>query len=750
MQRRNFLRLAAALPLTTLLQGCGSGWNLGFGPVRSGGNSGGGSGSVQGRIILLSGVSLEGMKVNTVLSEEAVNSSGSFKVIIQDNGPTLSVAQSKTGKLVLFGFTRTGRADISPRTTAEVLVFMATGAIYAPGVMQPVFIEQLSQPGILSATEKAISELIAAHGEDWMSRPSAALKAALIEDSRAFRPSVSRGSIVQPTDKVSGIIVESDGVGTTYLTNYFRRRAFYYVTRESYKDSTGATRASFQKIIDPGVSLSPIKGATNALVTIAEFAGGARDFLAPVKSDAIILPVAPSGATSTLYKVTAVGLGFFPGDFDKLDPQQQADWADTALRTLVIDFIIPLITGFVFPKMGEKIDKFLGDLTNTNGFVKDIITALAAQPDIITKAKAGNVSEATLDGFLILSGSESLKLALLQALWAALDLKDINLGIFMVNAFEKMNGLLTAVDMMLQVTDSAFQLLDTVRSQNATQWDVTITKPKLTLTPTTATVSVGQSTHFTAKVVDSDVAETLITYRWSLGGKGSLINPINSATGTTLDTSGGSVNFQAPATGITDNEKATLTVEAFVGGINDPNRRSLGTATAEVTLRAIQIYGEATVAYSVIKEPTDEFRRILRFMNGTYISQSPLLVVQSQVGSITYTEFSTSFRLPQVGSTRLESSISFRFLEPIQVGALKRKPDSSMNLNVSKTDGSTGFAILSSRQGIQDLAMSITSIERPESPASGNRVYYTLSGTYTDSEYIVAVTMSGWFLWSFE
>jgi hypothetical protein len=695
-------------------------------------------------------MSFEGMKANTSLSEEAVKPDGSFRVVVQDNGPALSVAQGKSGKPVLYGFARAGRADLSPRTTAEVLVFMAAGAIYAPGVMQPVFVEQLSQPGILAATEKAVSDLIVAHGEDWMSRPSAALKAALLEDSKAFRPNVSRGSLVQPADKVSGIIVESDGVGTTYLTNYFRRRAFYYVTRESYKDSTGATKASFQKIIDPGVSLSPIKGATNALVTIAEFAGGVRDFLAPVKSNPIVLPLTPAEASSTLYTVTAVGLGASYGDFDKLDPQQQADWADTALRTLVIDFIIPLVVGLVFPSMGEKIDKFLGDLTNTNGFVKDIITALAAQPDIITKAKAGNVRGAADDGYFVLYGSESLKLALLQALWAALDLKNINLGIFMVDAFEKMNGVLVAVDMLLQATDSAFQFLDIARSQNATQWEVVITKPKLTLTPTTATVSVGQSTRFTAKVVDADVAETLITYHWSLGGKGSLINPINSATGTTLDTSGGSVDFKAPATGVTDNEKATLTVEAFVGGINDPNRRSLGTATAEVTLRAIQIYGEATVAYSVIKEPTDELRRILRFTNGTYRSQSPLLVTQSQVGSITYTEFSTSFRLPQVGSTLLESSISFRFLEPIQVGALTRKPDSSLNLNVSKTDGSTGFATLSSRQGIQDLAMSITSIERPESPVSGNRVYYTLSGTYTDSVYIVSVTMSGWFLWSFE
>ena len=315
MQRRNFLRLAAALPLTTLT-GCGGGWNLGFGPIRGGGSSGGGSGTAQGRVVLPSGVSLEGMKVTTALGEEVVKSDLSFTVTIQDNGPTVSVVQSKSSKPVLYGFTRTGRTELSPRTTAEVLVFMAAGAVYAPGVMQPIFVEQLSKPGILAATEKAISDLMVAYGEDWLSHPSAMLKAALIEDSKAFRPTASRGSIVQPADKVSGIIVESDGVGTTHLTNYFRRRAYYYVTRESYKDSTGATKASFQKIIDPGVSLSPIKGATNALATIAEFAGGARDFLAPVKSDAIILPLAPTGATSTLYKVTAVGLGALPGDFN--------------------------------------------------------------------------------------------------------------------------------------------------------------------------------------------------------------------------------------------------------------------------------------------------------------------------------------------------------------------------------------------------------------------------------------------------
>ena len=41
MQRRRFLQLALAAPVTALATGCGGGWNLGFGPIRGGGNGGG-------------------------------------------------------------------------------------------------------------------------------------------------------------------------------------------------------------------------------------------------------------------------------------------------------------------------------------------------------------------------------------------------------------------------------------------------------------------------------------------------------------------------------------------------------------------------------------------------------------------------------------------------------------------------------------------------------------------------------------
>jgi hypothetical protein len=523
MKRRNLLAMTLTFTGAGLIfSGCGSG---------KGGNNPDPTatptpqtGDVAGRIVLPAGMSIDGMKARTVLGTQSVKSDGTFTVTIQDGGPTLSVAQGPSGKPMLYGFAKSGRADLSARTTAEVLVFMAAGAVYAPGVMHPVFVEGLSKLGILAATEKAVSDLLIAHGENWMDVANAknpALKAALITDTKAFRPTVTRGSIVQPINKVSGIIVESDGVGTTFLTNYYRRRAFYYVTRESYKDSAGVTKTSFQKIVDPGVSLSPIKGATNSLVTIAEYLGGDRSFLAPVKSDAISLPLSPSDAKSTLYKVTAVGLGASAGDFDKLDTQQQADWTDTALRTLVIDLIVPIITGLVLPQMGSKIDNFLKFSQDgvTGTFIKDIINALAAQPDIITKAKSGNAIDAAYDGFLVLTGSETLKLGLFKAFYEFLSLDSLakDYSIFMAESLEKANAILAGIDLALQVIDTGFQVLDIANSQNATQWDVLITPAKISITPDFVFAQKGVASQpITVKAVDfaPEPGQALV-YKWS-------------------------------------------------------------------------------------------------------------------------------------------------------------------------------------------------------------------------------------------
>jgi hypothetical protein len=748
MKRRDCLSSTLALTWTWagLLSGCGGSDSSTASPDPL-------PNTPQGRVSLPAGMSTAGLAVRTLQGQQAVRSDGSFALVIEAGGPSLAVATGASGQALLFGFARTERPDLSVRTTAEVLAFVACGGVCLPGVMQPLLIAELTRAD-LSRLEAALTNLLTVHGEGWMDAPDAALKSALIEDTKPFRVSSPQSSplgsspgrvrplgvIVTPTDKLSGITVESDGLGTTVATNYFRRRAYVFAERVSYVDSIGAVRISAANLTPQPLSLSPIKAATSALPVFSDYLAGARDFLSPVKGDPIACPVTPADARSTLYRVTAVGLGPFAGAFAELTAEQQGYWLDAALRSLVIDLIIPIVTGLVFPMNGEKIDRFLGDLTNTNGFVKDIISALAAQPDIIAKAKAGNTSEAVWDGKLVLLGSESLKIGLLQALWAFLDLKDVSHGIFMVNAFEKMNGILTAVDLGLQATDTAFQFLDIGRSERASQWDIVVTPAKLELTPKTTSVSVGMAADFSVKVLDSGIDSGLVTYKWSVA-KGTLVNTTNGATGTALDTAKGSIQYRAPAT-VTDNEKTTLTVEAFLGGINDPNRRSLGTATAEITLRAVLIYGEADVAFSGVNIPSDPNNRVpIEFVGGTWTRSNPVSLTSYFGKSIC----PPSFDGPgAAGAFGQRTGIAFDFATPLEIGKVyPLELNTAHNYLALKWTTSGNVVSLPFYEG----SVTVTEI-------TGKRISFTLTARCRNAGtpetnpayYGATVTASGWFL----
>jgi hypothetical protein len=730
VKRRDFLSITLALTGAGLLAGCGG----------SGSSTSTNPNALQGRVRLPAGMSMAGLTVQSLLGQQQpVQGDGSFSVVVEAGGPSLAIAAGAGGEPLLFGFARTERSELSVRTTAEVLAFVACGGVCLPGVMQPVLITELESAD-LSRVEAVLTSLLTTHGEGWLEASDSGLKAALIEDTKPFRPSSTRGAAVTPTGKVSGITVESDGIGTTVVTNYFRRRTYIYAERVSYTDAKGDEHPSALDLTPEPISLSPIRGASSTLTTIAQYMGGQRDFLAPVASPALRLPLTPSDASTTLYRLTAVGLGFFPGDFDKLTAQQQDAWLDASLRTLIIDFLVPIFTGLVLPIKSEQINAWL-DHVRGSAFLKDAVTFYAAVPDIITRIKARDYMNAQYDMLQLFVKSSGLKNDLFLAFELFLKAA-FSTGYekqFMLDSLGKLNKLLTEIDFFLQLVDTAFIIMDVGRSQAASQWEVTVTPPKLELTPKTTIVSVGAAADFTVKVVDSGIDSGLVTYKWSVG-KGTFTNTTSGATGMPLETSKGSVQYRAPAT-VTDNEKTTLTVEAFLGGVNDPNRRSLGTATAELTLRSVVIYGEAEVAFSGVTIPSDPKNRVpIEFVGGNWARTSPVSLTTWFGKSIC----PPSFDGPGgVGAFGLRTGIAFDFAAPPEAG--KTYPlelGTAHNYLALKWTTSGNVESFPFYEG----SVKVTAVE-------GKRVSFTLtarcqnSGTpETNPRYYGAtVTASGWF-----
>ncbi|WP_309720648.1 hypothetical protein, partial [Armatimonas sp.] len=165
--------------------------------------------------------------------------------------------------------------------------------------------------------------------------------------------------------------------------------------------------------------------------------------------------------------------------------------------------------------LGSRIDDFV-NASNANGFVKDAINAVSALPDIVTKAGSGDVVGATQDGYFVLFGSESAKIGAAQLLHLFVEFLGLSASPgFVATYFEKMNKILGAVDMLLQATDSAFQAMDIARSENASQWDVTITKSLVALNPQELLLPVGALPPTVKASTDATVQEgQIFVYDW--------------------------------------------------------------------------------------------------------------------------------------------------------------------------------------------------------------------------------------------
>ena len=253
-------------------------------------------------------------------------------------------------------------------------------------------------------------------------------------------------------------------------------------------------------------------------------------------------------------------------------------------------------------------------------------------------------------------------------------------------------------------------------------------------------MSAGTAADFTVKVLDSGIDSGLVTYKWSVG-KGTLANTTNGATGTTLETSRGSIQYRAPTT-VADNEKTTLTVEAFLGAINDPNRRSLGAATSEITLRAVLIYGEADVGFSDVVIPTDPNNRVpIEFFGGGWTRNNPVSLTSFFGKQIC----PPSFDGPgSVGAFGQRTGIAFDFATPLEAGKVyPLELATAHNYLALKWTTSGNVVSLPFFEG----SVTVTGV-------TGKRISFTLtarcrnSGTpeTNPSYYGATVTASGWFL----
>ena len=613
--RRSFLlRSASTLAFPLALAGCGGGGGSG------GSNSTGTGGATtppivaltrsnaKGTLALPAGATVKVTSVENAFGSSAPAADGSFDFVSVAESEMFAVALGPGGKMVLCGLLQAGAAQLSARSTAVCLAYTALGVgVYLPATQQQYLAAMQASP-TLAGLEAAVAAAIVARGEAWLDLGDPALKSAVAALQQALSPTalggasaaqararilgatqpgsdgraVRQGMVIDKTDRVSGLQLSGDGVGSITLTNYYRRRSYAYVERVSYKNTfDGAAIASLADVGAQPVKVDATKSITNTLVTLAQLLGGTNDFYDPVVYPGIATPIAPDNAALTSYRVTSVGLGVHLGDLALLTPVQHVGLLNVLAETFVLDIAVPIFCGILIPLRAAPMKTFVEELAVSG--LKDMISTLAAADDFLfNKIVAANLplKDVLWDALLQLVNSDSLKTAFLQFFQRIIDSLSVD-GVLprtnVVNVGAKaLLDALSALDLAAQTMDMVAVGLSFAFSDLADRFAIDVTKSVVRINPLNPLIDNNpQPTSFSLSVIGSDFAAGDLSYKWDTTN---LFGDV----GTSSDLS---VLHYSPKGNAKGGDQDVVTGTVFIG--NPSVRVPIGKATSTITYSTV-------------------------------------------------------------------------------------------------------------------------------------------------------------------
>jgi hypothetical protein len=623
--RRTFLlRSAGTMAFPLALVGCGGGG----GDNSAGAGAGAGTKTpivklteshATGTIALPTGATVKVARVENAFGSSVPATDGSFDFVSVAESEMFAVAIGPGGKMVLSGLLQAGSAQLSARSTALCLAYTALGVgAYLPSTQEQYLAAMQASP-TLTALESAVAAAIVARGEGWLDLTDPVLKSAVAAMQAALSPTALAGSagrvarpqaesnpqgaskgsahlegmIIDRTDRVSGIQVTGDGVGTITLTNYYRRRSYAYIDRVSYKASyAGAAIDSPATVGVQPLKVDATKSITSALVTLAQLFGGVNDFYDPVVYAGNPTLIAPDGAALTTYRVTSVGLGVSTGDLSQLTATQRDGLRNVCAETFVLDIVVPIFCGILIPIRNAPMTTFIEALAISG--LKDLISTLAASDDILlNKIVAANrpLSEVLWDALLTLVNTDTLKNAILGFFQQVIDALSVNGTLPATNVVnvgaQAFLSALSAIDLTVQTMDLVATGLSFAFSDLADRFLIDVTKSQVRLNPRDPQIDATQQTSFTLSVIDSDLVASDLSYQWSCTCLfGRVSDGVHISTGGGASFASSSPNlFYSPTSLAKGGDQDLVTGTIYKG--NGNARVPIGTATSTVSYNTV-------------------------------------------------------------------------------------------------------------------------------------------------------------------
>ncbi|MCC6686451.1 MAG: hypothetical protein IT205_05635 [Fimbriimonadaceae bacterium] len=545
-----------------------------------GGNSGDGSPSLRATTITSTieveaiprgGTPLEDLDVWTSAQTSDVSSTGTSSVVIYNEGPQYAEVQDPQGRPVLMGFLSPSSPNLSPRSTAIALAFLAvSGGWMKEAGRLTVLAELPTLPGF-DALESAVATQLDADG--YLNLDDKGFQSAL---STVVLGAMKRGAIVEPTQG-SGLSANTSVEGKLSFQNVYLRRVVLFMRRTGYLPAEGAT------VDEPDTPWTRIE-----MPVVARYGGitGTIDgyikgevAYSPVTSTPFDVPRFPADAKKTYYQVNAVGPGWEEGPYGVSIPQEQRDELLTLeLKTMFLDAFLVLLANVALPLGGEQVDEYLQFMAG-NAVITDIISNLRTTvPQVGELCGQGKYYDAfktlataayTSNTILPLVGQLTLDFLQANSGLTNEDLESLHGG--MKGILDKMGK----IDVGFTLADSALLFHDFAASNKVEKFELKVGPGTITLQADRTTIQPTGTTKIKAIVQDRDPAGTY-EFEWTVSPNSNYWVEDRHLVGTDDNPSGllttleDEVNIRSL---VTTNGEATVTCKAFR---LDGGRRGVG------------------------------------------------------------------------------------------------------------------------------------------------------------------------------
>lgn len=498
----------------------------------------------------------------------------------------------------------------------------ASATAFATGDSQITNAVQQAVQAILPASKAAGSPVVA-HGG--VARATSASPTSRASD-------VASGIVIEPAEEQSGVevLTSADNSGISFV-NHFRRRCTAFVYETGTVDANGNQTdiKPAKQLTFPGSSLlssltTAVSGVTNSTApntensfeistanalnglvgSLVDVSTGQGAFT-PATSGPVSLP-ADGTAAKTLYQVIVVGPAFSQLDQVSSSPLSQdphftstvGQWqqaVDTLFaEELTLDGIMPLFWSMEF---GEQSHVQVNDL---DAF-KEFVGFLSGLPDMNASLHNGDFAGALKAFAQLVADNAQVREALATFL-----LKQVTLTgasgtsqtalTALENHLQAVNAdgdeIVVIVEAVLFGTDLTAILHDNIAALPVASWNVTVTQGGVGLSPSTSTVSPGQSlVTLTATPGTQGDPKAPFVYHWSVsgnGGGGLEDTTHRSGHDTDFDSVDAQVDY-AESLNAQAGETDTVTVQVFqnAGTPQSPSRGTLlGHATSTVNVAA--------------------------------------------------------------------------------------------------------------------------------------------------------------------